>query len=239
MIDESGAAEPAGILPGEAGLPETAIPASLWPDAELLWRYHQLDHQLCPAEVALALGSHDLGVADWTAELFRRALVPLIVASGGSSATTRARFPLGEAVHYRERLLDLGVPDEAILVEPQARHTGENLMLSRALLARHGVVPATATIVCRPYQQRRAWATAAALWPELTVLCTSQPSTLADYVATIGDPALVIAMLVGDTQRIWLHARRGHAVVQPVPGEVRAAYDQLVAAGYTARLLPE
>nr|WP_248628157.1 ElyC/SanA/YdcF family protein [Nonomuraea coxensis] len=32
-----------------------------------------------------------------------------------------------EAVHHREHARSLGVPDEAILVEPAATNTGENL----------------------------------------------------------------------------------------------------------------
>lgn len=45
-------------------------------------------------------------------------------------------------------------------------------------------------------------------------------------------------MLVGDTQRITLHARDGFAIAQPIPAQVSAAYHRLVDAGYTARLLP-
>lgn len=44
-------------------------------------------------------------------------------------------------------------------------------------------------------------------------------------------------MLVGDTQRIEVYAERGFAVRQEVPNEVRAAFDRLVAAGYTSRLV--
>lgn len=44
-------------------------------------------------------------------------------------------------------------------------------------------------------------------------------------------------MLVGDTQRIWLYAERGYAIPQPVPDDVHNAYRELVAAGYTSRLI--
>ncbi|MFE0131219.1 YdcF family protein [Streptomyces sp. NPDC059037] len=73
--------------------------------------------------VAIGLGSHDLGVADVTADLYHRGLAPLIVFTGAASRTTREVMPKGEAEHYRERALELGVPADAILVEPRARNT--------------------------------------------------------------------------------------------------------------------
>jgi len=56
-------------------------------------------------------------------------------------------------------------------------------------------------------------------------------------VVSIGDVKRVIDMLVGDTQRIEEYARRGHAIPQEVPPAVRSAYDRLVEAGFTSRLL--
>jgi hypothetical protein len=44
-------------------------------------------------------------------------------------------------------------------------------------------------------------------------------------------------MLVGDTQRLDLHAQAGFAIAQQIPDEVQGAYDRLVRAGYTSRLL--
>jgi hypothetical protein len=63
------------------------------------------------------------------------------------------------------------------------------------------------------------------------------PLPLADYIESIGDFDRVLNMLVGDTQRIDLFAQRGFAVPQPMPDNVKQAYDELVQHGYTARLL--
>jgi hypothetical protein len=62
------------------------------PDAELLWRYHRLGHELRRCAAAIGLGSHDLGVATYAAQLYLRGLFPLIVFTGGTSPTTRNRF---------------------------------------------------------------------------------------------------------------------------------------------------
>jgi hypothetical protein len=47
----------------------------------------------------------------------------------------------------------------------------------------------------------------------------------------------VIDMLVGDMQRITEYAARGFAIEQDMPAEVQEAFDRLVAAGFTSRLL--
>jgi hypothetical protein len=44
--------------------------------------------------------------------------------------------------------------------------------------------------------------------------------------------------MVGDLQRLIVYAEKGWSAPQDVPPEVRTAYERLVAAGYTRRLLP-
>ncbi|HVV13847.1 YdcF family protein [Amycolatopsis sp.] len=204
-------------------------------DVRTLWDYHDLHQEPRPSDVGIGLGSHDLGVATRSAELFHNGLFPLLVFTGSNAPTTIDRFPRGEAVHYREHALELGVPDSAILVEPEARNTGENILFTQRLLAGRDI--RSVLLICRPYQQRRAFATCRKLWPEVEVRCTSRPLPLAEYLAAIGDEDKVINMLVGDTQRITEYARRGFAIPQEVPADVAAAYQRLVDAGYTRRLI--
>ncbi|MGX1629091.1 YdcF family protein [Streptomyces albidoflavus] len=208
-----------------------------WAKARLIWEYHQMGHELRPADVAIGLGSHDLGVATRAAELYRARLFSLLVFTGGNSPTTAARFPRGEAVHYREHALGLGVPEEAILLESRAGNTGHNITYSRKVLAEAGVSPASVLLVSKPYMERRAYATARKLWPEVEVRCTSEPLELDDYVKSIGDEKLVLDMLVGDLQRVVEYPKLGFAVEQEVPEDVRAAYDDLLTAGFTSRLI--
>lgn len=210
---------------------------SVMDDAQVLWDYHQMHHEPRNTDIAIGLGSHDIGVAEHTADLYHRGRFPLIVFTGANAPTTLDVFPRGEAVHYAERAVELGVPDKAIMIEPQARNTGENFTLVRQLLDRHGLRPSSATIVCRPYQQRRAYATCRQLWPELEVICSSRPQSLVEYIDSIGDEDRVLNMLVGDTQRIWMYADRGFAAPQPVTAAVMSAYGRLLEEGYTRRLV--
>ena len=214
-----------------------SIPDRLRDDIERLWEYHDLHHQLRPCDVGVGLGSHDLGVADHAVDLYRAGLFPLMVFTGANAPTTVERFPRGEAVHYREHALEHGIPDSAIAVEPDATNTSENIEFTRHLLEQRGKPVKSLLLISRPYQQRRAYATAKKVWPEVEILCSSQRLSLDAYVESIGDADRVITMLVGDTQRITAYADRGFAIPQQVPEEVDRAYHRLINAGYTSRLI--
>lgn len=224
---------------GRKGGVGVVISAQAWGDARVVWAYHRVRHEPEQCSVAVGLGSHDLGVADAAVALYERGLAPLLVFSGAHSATTRARMPRGEAEHYRERALELGVPDSALLVEPYARNTAENIRFSRALLDERGVAVESVLLVSKPYEERRAYATARMFWPGVRIVSASSPMSLTDYVDSVGDARLVLDMLVGALQRLLLYPEFGFMIAQEVPAEVLAAYERLVAEGFTGRLIPQ
>ncbi len=215
----------------------TELLPELHADVETLWAYHDMGHQPRHCDVGIGLGSHDLGVAIHTAQLYQQGLFERIVFTGANAPTTIERFPRGEAVHYREHAIELGVPAETILIETEATNTSQNLINTRAVLAEAGLYLASVMLISRPYQQRRAYATCRKVWPEVDVVCSSRPLPLDEYIGSIGDVDRVITMLVGDTQRITEYARLGFAIEQDVPEPVHAAYQRLVDAGFTSRLI--
>lgn len=206
-------------------------------DALTVWDYHQMHLQARPVSVGIGLGSHDLGVAVFAAQLYHQGLFPILVFSGANSPTTAGRFPRGEAVHFAEHAITLGVPESAIIVEPRATNTGQNIDYARSALAEAGVDVDSVLLISKPYMERRAFATARRVWPDVEALCASEPLTFDDYLTSIGDHKLVIDMLVGDLQRIIEYPALGFAVSQDVPDEVEVAYKRLLAAGYDSRLL--
>jgi uncharacterized SAM-binding protein YcdF (DUF218 family) len=220
--------------------PEAGSP--VWQAAEVVWAFHQLGHAPSPAEVVITLGCHDIAVADVAADLYLSGLAPLIVATGGDNASTRALLGGGEAMVYRDRMIARGVPREAILVEQEARHTGENFTNSRDLLAAEGIKPRTALIACMPYMERRAWATCRSQWPEVELQCVSSGGSLGEYLDLMWHrdalPAeTVLANIVGDLDRIWRYPALGFAIEQPQPPETLHAFRLLVDAGYGTKLL--
>lgn len=120
-------------------------------DAEIIWDYHQMHHRLRPCSAAIGLGSHDLGVATFAAELYRAGLFEVLVFSGATSPTTAKRFPRGEAVHYTEHATALGVPMSAIIIEPHATNTGRNIEYSRQALHQAGLDPTSILLISKPY----------------------------------------------------------------------------------------
>lgn len=207
-------------------------------DARTVWDFHQMGHELRPCSAAIALGSLDLGVAAEAAGLYHAGMFPVVVFTGDTSDATSERFPRGEAVHYREHALSLGVPDGAILLEPKATNTGQNIAYSREVLENASVPVATVLLISMPYMQRRAYATCRKLWPDVEPVCVSQPLPYGEYAATHDDEKQLIDMLMGDMDRVMEYPERGFAIEQHVPEEVRDAFDRLRARGYDTWLLP-
>ena len=87
--------------------------------------------------------------------------------------------------------------------------------------------------------ERRTLATFQQRWPELEVVVTS-PQVDFDAYAT-GDIRKddVIHIMVGDLQRLMVYGRKGWSVPQDIPAAVMEAYEGLVGAGYTRRMLKE
>ena len=207
-------------------------------DARAIWDFHQMDHELSPCSAAITLGSLDLGVATTTADLYHAGMFPTVVFTGDTSAATQARFPRGEATHYREHALFLGMPTEAILLEPKATNTGQNIGFSREVLENAGIEVTTLLLISMPYMQRRAYATCRKLWPEVEPICVSQPLPYDEYVTTHDDEKQLIDMLMGDMERVMEYPKRGFAIEQHVPERVRDAFDRLRVRGYDSWLLP-
>jgi uncharacterized SAM-binding protein YcdF (DUF218 family) len=207
-------------------------------DARLVWDYHHVGHALAPAECIIVLGSHDTRVAERGADLFLEGWAPLIVFSGRLGSLTSGRWQRTEAEIFADVAAARGVPRERMLLETAATNTGENVELSRALLAAHGLVPRRAIAVQKPYMERRTRATFRQRWPELDVIVTSPQIAFDQYASADIGREDVIHIMVGDLQRLIVYGQKGWSEKQDVPPQVLAAYERLVAKGYTGRLLP-
>jgi uncharacterized SAM-binding protein YcdF (DUF218 family) len=205
--------------------------------ARVLWDYMRLGHALTPADVILVLGSNDVRVGEHGARLFLQGLAPLMLCSGNVGRLTAGRFEKSEAATFADAAVRLGVPRSAILIEDRSTNTGENIDRSRVLLASAGVRPSRIILVQKPYMERRAWATFKRRWPEPGLQVTSPPIPYEEYPTPQIPRDLVINILVGDVQRMRVYAERGFQVPQPIPDEVWAAWEELVARGYTGHLV--
>lgn len=208
---------------------------------ERIWFYHQLDHQLSKADAILVLCSHDIRVAERGAQLFLDGWAPILIFSGGLGSITKRLWREPEADQFAKIAVKMGVPREAILIENRSTNTGENILLTKQLLAEKGIAPRQFIVVQKPYMERRSYATFRKQWPEKELVVTSPRVSLDDYLKTYSNETLspddVISIMVGDLQRISVYPERGFQIPQDIPADVWHAYHELVKAGYDRHLL--
>jgi uncharacterized SAM-binding protein YcdF (DUF218 family) len=212
------------------------LSADAW--ARIVWDYHHVHHALQKADCIVVLGSHDTRVAERGAELFLEGWAPLLVLSGALGSLTSGLWTRPEAEVFADVAASRGVPRERILLEARATNTGENVDFTRQLLAEKGLTPRRAIAVQKPYMERRTLATFATRWPELELVATSPQIEFDDYATGGIARDDVIHIMVGDLQRLIVYGGKGWSAPQEIPADVMAAYEGLVAAGYTKRLLP-
>lgn len=200
--------------------------------ARILWDYHNLDLGLYPSDFILALGSHDTRVADHSAHLLLQGLAPILITSGGLGKVTRNNWKSSEGERFAERAMELGVPKSKILIEKTATNTGDNVNKTRDLLAQHGLNVSRGILVTKPYMRRRAYATAAKQWPEISWLVSSPLLSYDEYPDENVPMEQMIELMVGDLQRIKVYAETGFQVAQVIPNIVWQCYEDLVQCGF-------
>jgi uncharacterized SAM-binding protein YcdF (DUF218 family) len=188
--------------------------------ARKIWDYHHLNHTLEKTDIILALGSNDLRVAEYAAELYLQGWAPLLVLSGNAGALTRERFNRPEAELFAE-----------------STNTGENVVFSRRLLESKGIDPDSLILVQKPYMERRAFATFMNFWPGKRVIAASPPIPFSEYPTEDLPRDLVINIMVGDLQRIRTYPGRGFQIEQEIPDDVWQAFGKLIELGYDKHLI--
>ena len=183
-----------------------------------------------PAEMVLAMGGSDLGVADTAAEAFFQREASWLICTGGYGKDTAGVLPQPEAVLYARRCVALGVPEDRIIVEDRSTNCGENLRFARQLLTERDILPRTGVIACKPYLARRAWATGMKQWPEVSWSVARPEVGFQAYIDQGNNMTAVLELMVGDLQRLRVYAGRFQVPVE-VPEPVWAAYERLAGAG--------
>jgi uncharacterized SAM-binding protein YcdF (DUF218 family) len=109
--------------------------------AKKLWDYHQLNQRLVRADCILALGSHDLRVAERAAAIFLEGWAPILIFSGGLGNLTKGIWDESEASQFAAIAEKLGVPKQAMLIENKSTNTGENILFTQQLLIANNLNP--------------------------------------------------------------------------------------------------
>jgi uncharacterized SAM-binding protein YcdF (DUF218 family) len=207
--------------------------------AKTLWNYHQMNHLLTKSDCILALGSHDLRVAERVAELYHQGWAPLVIMSGGLGNFTQEIWTESEADKFAKIAIEKGVPPEAILIENKSTNTGENILFTQKLLAEKELNPQSFIVVQKPYMERRSYATFKKHWPDKNLSVTSPQISFETYPTDEIPLERVIHIMVGDLQRIKYYPEKGFQIYQEIPPEIWEAYEKLIAAGFDKHLMKE
>jgi len=198
-----------------------------------------MQHVLEKSDCILALGSHDLRVAERAAQLYFEGWAPMIIFSGGLGNFTKEMWTEPEADQFAAIAVGMGVPKESILVENKSTNTGENIRFTQQLLAQKDLDPQSFIVVQKPYMERRSYATFKRYWPGKKLIVTSPQISFEAYPTKEIPVEKVINIMVGDLQRIKLYPQKGYQVFQEIPADVWQAYEQLIASGFDGHLMKE
>jgi len=209
--------------------------------AQKLWNYHQLNHDLQKADCVLVLGSHDTRTAEYGVSLFLEGWAPIIIFSGTGfghkNDLLATAWEQAEADIFAKIAIQMGVPENRIIIENKSQNTGQNIKFTKSLLLEQGINPQRIILVQKPYMERRSYATFKMIWPEPEVIVTSPRISFARYSTGEIAKNTVINIMAGDLQRIKIYPERGFQIPQEIPTDVWEAYKKLVALGYTQHLI--
>ena len=207
---------------------------------QILWYYLRMNHKLAKSDCIIVLGSHDTRVAKRGAEIFLEGFAPLIVFTGGYGKLTKHIWNNTEAEKFARIAMDMGVPEECILIENKSSNTGENILFVKDLIDKSQIKAQKIIAVNKPYMERRTYAAFKKLWPNIDVIVTSPQMELKEYLSDYENGEItedeVISVMVGDLQRIKVYPEKGFQVHQDIPKEVWDAYLKLIEMGYTKHL---
>ena len=206
----------------------------------ILWDFMHMHQSLEKADVIVGFGCYDEDIPRRCAELWHQGFAPWVCFSGGLGRNTSSLWSKSEAERFAAIAMAAGVPGDRILLEDKSTNSAENLLFTPKVLAEAGIKAEKIIAVHKPYMEKRLWAAMQVYWPGVRVIYTSPDVTVEEHIAHAEAVGMtrkgVIETLVGDVQRIELYAKKGYQAPVQIPAEVRAAFDALVAQGYTGQL---
>lgn len=207
---------------------------------QTVWDYlgmHQAPEQ---ADVIVGFGNFNTNIARRAAEMYLRGLAPVVLFTGGLGRNTEGLLPEPEAVRFARVATECGVPETAILLEPESTNTAENILFTRRLLEQRGIPHERILGVHQPFMERRITAAMGVYWPEQAFRVTSPQVSITDYLADAKKQGVTenaaVSVIVGDFQRMDLYAKKGYQTPQYIPPEAWEAFHALVAMGFDKQL---
>ena len=209
-------------------------------NVKILWDFMHMGQSLEQADVIVGFGCYDEDIPRRCAELFHRGFAPFVCFSGGLGRNTDKLWTKSEAERFAAIAIAEGVPENRIILENKSTNSAESLLFTPKVLAEAGVKAERIIAVHKPYMEKRLWAAMQVYWPDVQAVYTSPQVSVEEHIAHAEKIGMtrkgVIETIVGDVQRMELYVQKGYQAPVVIPDEVRAAFDALVAEGYTGQL---
>lgn len=210
-------------------------------NAKIIWDYMLMKQKLEKADAIILLGTNDIRVVDRTYEIWKEGFVPLIICTGGiahQDDELRTGWNKSEAEVFRDRLVELSVPENVILIETESKNTGENIKNVRALLNSKKFNFTKFIAVNKPFMERRVYTSFRKQWPEVEIIVSSPQMFYDEYISSSKDVSkeVFINIMVGDLIRIKEYPKLGFQIEQEIPSEVWKAGQRLIELGYNKHL---
>ena len=207
---------------------------------QVIWDYLGMHQPPERADVIVGFGNFNTNIARRAAELYLQGLAPVVLFTGGLGRNTEGLLPEPEAVRFARVAMECGVPEAAILMEPDSTNTAENILFTRQLLEERGIPHDRILGVHQPFMERRITAAMGVYWPELNFRVTFLATSIAEYHADAKRQGVTenaaVSVIVGDFQRMDLYAKKGYQLPQDIPEEAWDAFHRLVEMGFDKQL---
>ena len=197
---------------------------------QILWDFMSMNHELKHSDCIIALGTMDINVAHVASELYLNGYSEKLIFSGGLGKITYKLWNETEAEKFAKIALEKGVLSKDIYLEKESTNTGDNFRFSKKLIENEKLKIKSCIVVCKPYDERRAYAAFKKIMPEYKVIIHSERISCEEYYKRNGNEW--VNVLVGDIQRMKVFYEKGWQIKMEIPKEVWEAYEMLVKRGY-------
>lgn len=210
--------------------------------AEIIYDYLNINTEVLKADIIIGLGCMDTSIPKECAKLYKNGYGKFIVFTGNKGKGTQGVLEVTEAKHFKNIAINLGVPEDKILLEEEATNTYENYKFTKKLLKLNNYDYDSVIIVQKPYVKRRCLAIADIELQYKKFYVTSEDLNFDEFILqseknktmTIDE---IINEIVGEVSIILETPKFGIQSEQKISSDILDAYYYLLNKGYNKHVI--